>query len=276
MAFTWTSNDAVKGEFMSADSINEVRNLLNTMYNQVNCSTRNAVVYNSDNSSYDSSKDSSIVACTTVYSSRNSSYCTVVNASQTITSYLGDTTGCTENNVSQYSSNSCDSYNASQWSADNYQNDATDNSGNKSSNDSGNNYSDYSGNCNKQQYACTGDNSSDYSMHHYNNNPCTSNRYYNQASNNGGNQTTDNGSNYSSNRSGNCSWDNSSDCSGDHTSDYDGHGKDVCVSQNSSRYGSKAFCPSYNNAKYVSKNSSNRNPYNASVRVCYTVYSNNG
>ncbi len=265
MAFTWTSNNAVKGEPISAASVNEVRSLLNTMYNQVNCSTRNAVVYSSDNSSYDSSKDSSIVACTTVYSTRNSSYCTSVNASQTTTSYSGDATGCTNNNGSQYNSNSCDSYNASRWSSD----DGSDHDTYYSNNYS----SDNSYNCSKQFNKCTGNNTSAYSQHTTCGSdaarPCTSARSYNRASNNNGNWTTNNGSKWSGDYSSDCSWDDGSRYTFENS-------KNACSSQNSSRYGSKAFCPSYNNAKYVSKHSTNRDPYNASVRICSTVHAANG
>lgn len=266
MAFTWTSKDAVKGEPISAASVNEVRNLLNTMYNQVNCSTRNAVVYSSDNSSYDSSKDSSIVECTTVYSSRNSSYCTSVNASQTTTSYSGDATGCTNNNGSQYNSNSCDSYNASRWTNDDGSDRVTYDSYRCS--DDNNEYS-----CYRQHNTCTGDNSSAYSVHTTCGSdatrPCTSARSYNRASNDSGNWTTDNSSRWTS--------DDSSDYSYNDSSDYNiAYSKYGCSGQNSSRYGSKAFCPSYNNAKYGSKHSTNRDPYNASVRICSTVHAANG
>lgn len=262
MAFTWTSKDAVKGEPISAASVNEIRTLLNTMYNQVNCSTRNAVVYSSDDSSYDSSKDSSIVACTTVYSSRNSSYCASVNASQTTTSYSGDGTGCTGNNGSQYNSNTCDKHNASRWSTDNSSNHSGYYSSDCSSDDNSNS-------CYKQQGTCTGDNSSNYSMDCGSRRGCTSANSQTERSADSGNWTTDNSSRYSSDNSGNYTWDDGSD----YSSNYYHNG---CSSQNSSRYGSKAFCPSYNNAKYNSKNSSNRNPYNASVRVCYTVHAANG
>lgn len=262
MAFTWTSKDAVKGEPISAASVNEVRSLLNTMYNQVNCSTRNAVVYSSDNSSYDTSKDSSIVECTTVYSSRNSSYCTSVNATQTTTSYSGDATGCTNNNGSQYNSNSCDSYNASRWSND----DGSDRTAYNNSTCLGNN-SEYK--CHKLHDTCTSNYADNYSSHCSSRAGCTSARTYNKAANNLRNWTTDNSSRWSSDDSGNYS----SDDSRDYNIAYSEYG---CSSQNSSRYGSKAFCPSYNNAKYGSKHSTNRDPYNASVRICSTVHAANG
>ncbi len=262
MAFTWTSKDAVKGEPISAASVNEVRNLLNTMYNQINCSTRNAVVYSSDNSSYDSSKDSSIVACTTVYSSRNSSYCTSVNASQTTTSYSGDATGCTNNNGSQYNSNSCDSYNASRWTND----DGSDRVTYDSYRCSGDN-NEYS--CYRLQNTCTSNYADNYSSHCYSKTGCTSAKTYNKSANDLRNWTTDNSSRWSSDDSSNYSYNDSSD----YNIAYSKYG---CSGQNSSRYGSKAFCPSYNNAKYVSKHSTNRDPYNASVRICSTVHAANG
>ena len=260
MAFTWTSKDAVKGEPISAASVNEVRSLLNTMYNQVNCSTRNAVVYSSDNSSYDTSKDSSIVACTTVYSSRNSSYCTSVNATQTTTSYSGDATGCTNNNGSQYNSNSCDSYNASRWSND----DGSDRASYNNSTCLGNN-SEHS--CYRLHNKCTDNNGSNWNSH--GTSSCSSANRYQRTAYDSGNWTSDNGSRWSSDDSGNYS----SDDSRAYNIAYSEYG---CSSQNSSRYGSKAFCPSYNNAKYGSKHSTNRDPYNASVRICSTVHAANG
>lgn len=262
MAFTWTSKDAVKGEPISAASVNEVRNLLNTMYNQINCSTRNAVVYSSDNSSYDSSKDSSIVACTTVYSSRNSSYCTSVNASQTTTSYSGDATGCTNNNGSQYNSNTCDSYNASRWSND-------DGSYRTTYDNSRCSFDNNQNKCNKHQYSCTSNYADNYYSHCSSKAGCTSAKTYNKSSNDLRNWGTDNSSRWTSDDSSNYSYNDSRDY---HIA-YSEYG---CSSQNSSRYGSKAFCPSYNNTKYNGKNSSNRDPYNSSVRVCSTVHAANG
>ena len=260
MAFTWTSKDAVKGEPISAASVNEVRSLLNTMYNQVNCSTRNAVVYSSDNSSYDTSKDSNIVACTTVYSSRNSSYCTSVNATQTTTSYSGDATGCTNNNGSQYNSNTCDSYNASKWS----NNDGIDRTAYDGSRCIGDN-NEYS--CYRLHNKCTDNNGSNWNSH--GTNSCSSANRYQRTAYDAGNWTTDNGSRWSS--------DDSSNYSNNDSSAYNlAHSEYGCSSQNSSRYGSKAFCPSYNNAKYESKHSTNRDPYNASVRICSTVHAANG
>ena len=260
MAFTWTSKDAVKGEPISAASVNEVRSLLNTIYNQVNCSARNAVVYSSDNSSYDSSKDSSIVACTTVYSSRNSSYCTSVNASQTTTSYSGDATGCTNNNGSQYNSNTCDSYNASRWSNDDGSDRVTYDSS-KCSFDN-NQYT-----CNKLHNKCTDNYGSNWDNHKTSS--CSSANRYQRSSYDSGNWTTDNSSRWSN--------DDSSNYSNDDSRDYNiAYSEYGCSSQNSSRYGSKAFCPSYNNSKYVSKHSTNRDPYNASVRICSTVHAANG
>ena len=260
MAFTWTSNNAVKGEPISAASVNEVRSLLNTMYNQVNCSARNAVVYSSDNSSYDSSKDSSIVACTTVYSSRNSSYCTSVNASQTTTSYSGDATGCTNNNGSQYNSNTCDSYNASRWSND----DGSDRTTYDSSRCS---FDNNEHTCNKLHNKCTDNYSSNWDNHKTSS--CSSANRYQRSSYDSANWTIDNSSRWSN--------DDSSNYSNNDSSDYNiAYSEYGCSSQNSSRYGSKAFCPSYNNSKYVSKHSTNRDPYNASVRICSTVHAANG
>ena len=261
MAFTWTSKSAVKGEPISAASVNEVRNLLNTMYSQVNCSTRNAIVYSSDNSGYDSSKDSIIEACTTVYSSRNSSYCTEVNASQTTTSYLGNSIECTENHGSQYVSHTCDAHNAEKWSADN---------GYKHSTYYNDTYtSDNSSLCHKEYGTCTSNYGDNNSSHCTTKAGCTRANSYTRAANDSGNWTTHNNSKYSADRYSNCPWDDDSQYTGDCS-------QNDCSAQNSSRYGSKAFCPSYNNAKYEGKNSAHREPYNAKVRVCNTVHDANG
>lgn len=280
MAYTWNTGNAVKDGIISAASVNEARDLLNTMYSQVNCSSRNSVVLSSDNSDYNGSKDNIIVACTTVYGTRNSSYCATVDATQTTTSYSGNDVACSANNGSEYSKNSCDSYNASKWSTDNSYNRSSYESGDNNSYNSSQYSTNNAGNCNKQNGTCTGDDSSAYSQHtdcgSDADSPCTSARAYNEASYNGGNWTTDNDSKYRGDFSSNYTWDDSSHYTLDDDSNYGSqNSKNACSAQNSSRYGSRQFCPSYNNAQYNGKNSSNRSPYNQSVRVCNTVHSAN-
>ena len=258
MAFTWTSTSAVKGEPISAASVNEVRDLLNTMYSQVNCSSRNTVVQSSDNSGYDSSKDSSIVACTTVYSSRNSSYCTSVNASQTTTTYAGNDIGCTGNNGSQWVSNTCDSHNGGNWS----NNDSTARSSADTSEYKHNNYERW---CSEDQH-CAAENSDNYFKDDWD---CSS---ANDAQRN-----YHNDGNYRAIQYGDWSSDQISERYPNKGTNYTGtNSGNACSSQNSSRYGSRSYCPSYNNAKYSGKNSSHRDPYYSSVRICSTVHANNG
>lgn len=273
MAFTWTESDAVTGGLITAASVNEVRNLLDTMYSQINCSSRNTVVKTGDNSDYNITLYSSKIDCTTVYSSRHGSYCTSVDNSKEVLSYSGVSIGCTADNGGQNSTVTCDAHNAEKWSTHNTSNRTSyENSENLPYN-SGQRSGYNEGDCSGQYGECTG-NTATCSADCRTRAGCTSANGSTYTSYRESNWTSNKASQYGSNDYSDKGFNNDSyyvyDDGSDHTSR---HSQYACSAQNSSRYGSKVVCSGRNNALYSGRQSANKAPDNAAVRVCNTEHS---
>ena len=164
MAFSWSSTPSVGGK-ISANEVNEVRDLINTMHSNLQCSARQAVVYASHNDGYQASKYDSKQACSTVYGARYSNYCATVQGSYTQNTCTNNAIAatCPNNNSTQYSNNTCtqndSSDRTSTYISDNSSNDSdlcdTDNWGDYNYHDSSE-YEDYDF-CSWYQYDCNSD-----------------------------------------------------------------------------------------------------------------------